>query len=424
MLCSARFLARTCGVPTPFLLFDEYEIRKALSYFERHLPGVRLFYAIKANPHPLLLEHFAELGLSFDVSSAQELALLAQMQVPGCRIIFTNPVKSAACLTSLFAHEVHGQTFDNLVELEKIADFTRHHRSPKIPELYLRIRVKSRGVQIDLNTKFGCAPEEAPTLLKRASDLGLRPAGVAFHVGTQSYLARNFDSGLRTSMRIAETVGKRYGFELPVINLGGGFPDPFLAREKGANLDGLFSEIGTMCRNAMRAGFLLFAEPGRILVSAAGVLVASVIGLTNRGGRRWLYLDDGIYGCYSGRRFDRKRFQFYAVPGAERKSPFSGAPARFVVAGPTCDSLDVVEERALLPADIAVGDYLCSPNLGAYSLATACNFNGFGVAMAAFVSKPEGSLGRTIRVLRPDDGVREFTMDVPDSDSLLASTKA
>ena len=413
MLRSARFLACTCGVPTPFLLFDECEIRRTLSYFERHLPGVRLFYAIKANPHPLLLEYFAELGLSFDASSAQELTLLSQMRVPGGRIIFTNPIKSAGCLTSLLAHGVHGQTFDNGVELEKIADFTRHCGSSKIPELYLRIRVQSQDVQIDLNTKFGCAPEEAPALIKRASDLGLRPAGVAFHVGTQSYLARNFASGLRSSLRIAETVRKRYGLDLSVINLGGGFPDPFLAREQGTNLDRLFSEIGMMCRDAVRAGFVLFAEPGRILVSSAGVLVASVIGLANRSGRRWLYLDDGIYGCYSGRRFDRKTFQFYPLAGAQRSSPFSGARARFVVAGPTCDSLDVVEERALLPADIAVGDYLCSPNLGAYSLATACNFNGFGVAMAAFVSKPEGSLGQTVRVLCPEEGIREFTMDAP-----------
>src|SRR5688572_14761823 len=117
MLRSARFLACTCAVPTPFLLFDECEILKALSYFERHLPAVRLFYAIKANPHPLLLGYFAELGLSFDASSAQELALISKMGVPGSRIIFTNPIKSAACLNSLFSHGVHGQTFDNQVEL-------------------------------------------------------------------------------------------------------------------------------------------------------------------------------------------------------------------------------------------------------------------------------------------------------------------
>jgi ornithine decarboxylase len=423
MLRSARFLASACAVPTPFLLFDECEVSRALSYFERHLPGVRLFYAIKANPHPLLLDYFAKRGLSFDASSAQELNLLSEMRVPGSRIIFTNPIKSTACLSSLFSHEVHGQTFDNAVELEKIADFTRRHGDSKIPELYLRIRVKSQGVQIDLNKKFGCAPAEAPSLIKRASDLGLRPAGVAFHVGTQSYLACNFASALRSSMLIADTVRKTYGLDLSVINLGGGFPDPFLAREQGTDLDGLFSEIGTMCRDAVRAGFVLFAEPGRILVSSAGVLVASVIGLANRGGRRWLYLDDGIYGCYSGRRFDQRTYRFYPVASAQRSSPFSGERARFVVAGPTCDSLDVVDEHALLPADIAVGDYVCSPNLGAYSLATACNFNGFGVAMAAFVSKPQGSLRRTIRVLRPDEGIRKFTMGVPDPEPSTDSAK-
>jgi ornithine decarboxylase len=414
-LGSARLLARTGSISTPFLFFDEGEILRVLSYFERYLPEVTLFYAAKANPHPLLLGYLARRGLSFDVSSAQELDLVSRLGVSGSRIIFTNPIKGTKCLHSLFSHELRGYTFDNIAELEKIAEFKRQHGYSSTSDLFLRVRVKSTRVQIDLNQKFGCDPQDAPLLIKRASDLGLRPAGLSFHVGTQSYLAENFAAGIQTSTLVAETVRDMYGLNLSVIDIGGGFPDPSLAHRHEVSLDSLFSEIGAICRRAIRAGFTLFAEPGRILVSSAGCLVTSVIGLAERSDRRWLYLDDGVYGCYSGRSFDRRDFRFHPIPGPQRRVPFSEEAVPFVIAGPTCDALDVVAESALLPADIKVGDFVCSPNIGAYSLATASNFNGFGIPAAGFVSKPETGRPRTITVMEDNDKIRKLTLTIASS---------
>jgi ornithine decarboxylase len=410
-LARVHALACSGSIPTPFVVFDEGEIVRALSLFKRHLPSVTSFYAVKANPHPLLLKYFAERGLGFDVSSAQELALVSAMGVPGARIIFTNPIKGAECLKSLFARKVRGQTFDNVVELEKIAEFKRRHGGQQTPELYLRIRVASHDVQIDLNRKFGCAPDEAPFLVEQALDLGLRPVGVAFHVGTQSYLAENFATGIRTSVLVADAVRERTGVALSLINIGGGFPDPILAEQRGTDLDDLFARIGLICDEVIGAGFTLLAEPGRVLVSAAGSLVASVIGLADRAERRWVYLDDGVYGCYSGRIFDRRTFSFEPMTGPHRIVPFDDQRIPFVVAGPTCDSVDIVDEQVMLPRDLAVGDFVCSPNLGAYSLATACNFNGFGTIAAAFLSAADAGDMRTIRIFHSSGETKEISMD-------------
>jgi ornithine decarboxylase len=411
MLATVHALACSGSVSTPFVVFDESEIVKTLSLFKRHLPRVTSFYAVKANPHPLLLNYFAGQGLGFDVSSAQELALVSELGVSGDRIIFTNPIKGTECLKSLFAHKVRGQTFDNVVELEKIAEFRRRHGEHQTPELYLRIRVASHDVQIDLNRKFGCAPEEAPALVRQALDLGLRPVGLAFHVGTQSYLAENFATGIRTSMLVADVVCKSDGIALSLINIGGGFPDPMLAEQRGTDLDALLARIGLICEEPIRAGFTLVAEPGRVLVSAAGSLVASVIGIANRAGRRWIYLDDGIYGCYSGGIFDRRTFAFLPMAGPRRVVPFDEQRIPHVVAGPTCDSIDVVDEHVLLPRDIAVGDFVCSPNLGAYSLATACNFNGFGMIAAAFLSVSGAGSLRIIHIFDHNGETKEIGMD-------------
>jgi ornithine decarboxylase len=387
---------------------DEREMLYSLSFFKRYLPEVRLFYAIKSNPHPLVVKFFQQQGLSFDVASGQEADLVLANGTTGKDTIFTNPIKNSYSLEQIFSKKIAAYTFDNGNELEKIAAFRKAHGCEHNPLALLRIRLESEGVQINLNHKFGCSLKDAPLLIKKAADLGLNPGGIAFHVGTQSLMAKNYAMGIQNSIAIAKTVREQYGINLSVIDVGGGFPDPFFAEQEGISLHKLFAEIGHYCQQAIEAGFTLYAEPGRVLVSAAGTLIASVIGINQRRDRQWVYLDDGIYGCYSGRIFDHKRYQF--LPLQRNGKTFSQELVPCVVAGPTCDSIDIIDESALLPKDIAMGDLLCSVNMGAYSWATACNFNGFAPAQTLLVRRHCKMLAKQIAIVGLEQEQMELSL--------------
>jgi ornithine decarboxylase len=384
----AASFVRETDLLTPFFFFEESELEKSLSYFNKYLPRLTLYYAVKANPHPLLLRYFVQKGLSFDVASAQEVELLRGFGTSGDKIIFTNPNKQMQCVRSLFENDIYAFAYDTIDEVRKIAGYAAQNGISQLPKALLRVRVESKDVQIDLNKKFGCSLEDAADLVKAAHDLGIDTIGLAFHVGTQSFSAHNFVVGIKSSMLVARAVKEQFGINMRIIDIGGGFPDQKVVAHVGITYDSIFAEIATSCEFAEHEGFQLCAEPGRMLVSGAGNLVTSVIGIADRGGRRSIYLNDGSFGCYSGKFFDYKHFEFLPVAGPDRRGPFSRHLIPCTVWGPTCDSLDLIEEEVMLPSDLAVGDYICSPEMGAYSYGCATNYNGFHVRAARFISLP------------------------------------
>lgn len=363
---------------TPALAIDSSEVSETLNLFRHHLPEAKIFYAVKANNSPKLLEFLAGEGVSFDVASAKEIEDLVSLGISPSRMILSNPVKGPATIKRFFENEMRLVSIDNPTDL---AALSAHYKKLGLTHdvgVLIRIRISSTDVQIDLNSKFGCTAAESVDLLKLVMDSGFKPRGIQFHVGTQSWNANNFRVGVDTALKAMDSAREKYGVRCDTINIGGGYPDPHVAHEAGG-LERFFEELRKAIQPALDRGLNIIAEPGRVLVSGACSAVCSVIGKSVRNGVPWLYLDDGAYGLFSGKFFDHKEFEFHLLRQyAESSNRNNGKLVPYVVAGPTCDSIDVIAHPILLPSNIEIGDILCTHNMGAYSIVTACSFNGFG----------------------------------------------
>lgn len=357
-------LARHFG--TPLLILDCDAARWRYRALARALPGVTLYYAVKALSELALLRTLAEEGAHFDVATSGELALLARCGVDTSACLHTHPVKRPRDITEASAFGVQRFVFDSEDELHKLADHAPH------AELLLRVGYSGGHAVVNLANKFGCAPAEIDALLATAAQRGMRVIGLSFHVGSQSLDA----GGHVAAVRAATAVLARHR-QLRVLDIGGGFP---------VDYDTVVPDIEAFCapiRTALQglpAGVEVFAEPGRYLAAPCLTSVSSVMGSKERGGRRWYYLDDGVYGSYSGRLFDHARYPMSAC-GREDETGES-----CVVAGPTCDGLDVIDDDAWLPA-MQCGDLVLGRMMGAYTLASSTTFNSFPLARVVAINE-------------------------------------
>lgn len=370
-------LVESGAIGTPALAIDTADVQKVLDLFTRHLPEAKLFYAMKANNAPLLLQFLASKGVNFDVASSTEIRQLRSLGVAPSRMILSNPVKGPTTINTFLDEGLKLCVVDNPHDIEMLSLANQRRGDSRAPiGVFVRIRIPSTDVQIDLNQKFGATEEEAVELLGAVHRAGFQARGVQFHVGTQSWNTSNYRMGITTALRILDTARKKYGVKCDAVNIGGGYPDPLIAKESGG-IESFFMHLREAISPAIERGLTIIAEPGRVMVSGACSAICTIIGKSVRNGTPWIYLDDGAYGLFSGKFFDHKEYQFRVleskkpVPAAARLTPY-------VVAGPTCDSLDVICQTTLLPANLEPGDILCTHNMGAYSLVTACSFNGFG----------------------------------------------
>jgi ornithine decarboxylase len=343
---------------TPLLVVDCEAIRRQYRALSAALPGVGLYYALKPLPQAEVVATLRDSGAGFDVATSGEIALLRSQGVAAGRCIHTHPIKSDAEIRAALRFGIRRFVADNPDELAK---FLPHRRRA---ELLLRVSFRNPAAVVDLSRKFGCAPARLPALLARACELGLRVCGLSFHVGSQVLDPAKYVeaiSACNTLMREARQQGLA---RLGVLDIGGGFPVPY-----GAAVPA----IGRFCRPIRRAleelppGTQVIAEPGRFIAAPAGVAIATVVGRARREGRWWYYLDDGLYGSYSGQLFDHAIYPI-EVPGAR------GVRQPSVLAGPTCDSIDVVREDVALP-ELAIGQLVVGRMMGAYTAAHATDFN-------------------------------------------------
>jgi len=348
--------------PTPFLVVSLDKIEENYDFLRKYLPRVKVFYAMKSNPVMPILQKVAAIGANFDVASAGEMEILHSMGIPGSRMIYANPVKTPRGLDNAAEFGVKRFTFDDESEVAKIA--------AKVPgaEVLVRIRVVNQKAHVDLNTKFGVAPERAVQLLQLAEAAGLKPAGVCFHVGSQSLAAGAYEEALLVCRRIFDDAAL-LGMQLRYLDIGGGFPVP---SSKGLPVD-LASMMEAINHQLERLfpDTEIWAEPGRYICGTAVNLVTSIIGTKERNGAAWYVLDEGLYGSFSGVLFDHWDYEFeYFKGGRLRLSTF---------VGPSCDSIDVVRSDIMAP-ELSIGDHILVPNAGAYTLASATTFNGFALA--------------------------------------------
>lgn len=346
---------------TPLLVLSLEQIEKNYRLLRTHLPRVKVFYAIKANPHRRILELMRDLGSNFDVASDGEIMELSSLGVDGSRMIYANPMKTVNGLRACRNAGVGKMTFDSAGEIDKMA------RECPGATVLLRIRIDNSSAHVDLNKKFGAAREQALELLLKARDAGLDAAGIAFHVGSQTTSADPYLYALDIACEIFEEAAAA-GMQLRIMDIGGGFPIP--EPKVRFNLQEMLNQINARLDEDF-PGVEIWAEPGRFICGTAVNLITSVIGVTERGGQPWYFLDEGLYGTFSGVLFDQWDFKLISFKEGEQVA------ATF--AGPSCDSLDIMF-RGKMTVRQEEGDLILVPICGAYTSASATTFNGFSKA--------------------------------------------
>jgi ornithine decarboxylase len=357
-------------VETPFMLIQKNVLEQQYQNFLKHLPEVIPYYAIKANPFPEIIKLFVRLGSGFDVASANEMNTVLKLGAKPRRLVFANTIKTEKDISEAKRRKVFLLTFDNEPELYKIS---KHHPTA---DVLIRIKVPNVGSLVELSLKFGADPEQAVPLLEKAQKLGLSPRGICFHVGSQCTHSQNYVDALELTSQIFMEAEKK-GLKLDILDIGGGFPIQHLDSDRHPT----FESIATVIRQKIRLHFdksvKVIAEPGRFLVGRAGTLVTQVIGRTFRNNKNYYYLNSGIYTDFSGIVFDHCKYEF--------KTLRRGQKFLSTLAGPTCDSFDVISSSEELP-ELDVGNVVYVRNIGAYSSASAVpGFNGFPCAKLVLV---------------------------------------
>ncbi|MCH8194860.1 MAG: type III PLP-dependent enzyme [Chloroflexi bacterium] len=352
-----RFFDRCTATPT--LLVDLAVVEQDFLTFRASFPDSPIFYAIKANPHPDVLTRLSTLGAGFEVSSVGELRLLLGLGIEGGRIISSNPVKTPAFLREAHAAGVRYFAYDSVAEVDKLAELAPGSQG------LVRLEVSNEHSEWPLDKKFGVDSNHALELLAYARDRGVDPVGVIFHVGSQCRSVDGWRAALEKTSRMWDE-GRQRGAPLEILNVGGGMPVVY-TDDRVPSIAAVARAIRAECAKLFPSDSKVWLEPGRAIVGRAGTLVCSVIGLAQRGGARWVYLDVGVFhGLAEATGGIRYRFLSDA-PGPE--SPCT-------IAGPSCDSVDVISTDALLP-DVRVGDRLAIASCGAYTTVYASGFNGF-----------------------------------------------
>ncbi|MSQ11558.1 MAG: type III PLP-dependent enzyme [Dehalococcoidia bacterium] len=352
---------------TPFLLLDSAILCQRAQEFLAFSERCSTFYAVKANAAPKLLKLLHELGLGFEVSSEPELKLLLALNVPPERIITSNPIKAHGFIKAMAALGARRFVFDSQVEAQKLA------RLAPGSQVLVRLAVDNSGSAWPLADKYGVDLDTAPRLLAYARSLGLVPAGVAFHVGSQCTSLESWQNALERASRLW-SLARDDGIQLRLLNIGGGFPAHH--QEAVPSVAEIFAFVFERVARLFPPGVQLEAEPGRALVADAGVLVTSVIGKAVRPEGPWLYLDAGVFNGLT-EAVGGIRYRFTANTN-------HAAPVPWTIAGPTCDSFDVVAKGVLLP-EPALGARVFIYPAGAYTTVYASTFNGTTVPRVLLV---------------------------------------
>jgi len=365
----AKFLAER-QPETPYLIVDLDVVGQAYKLLRRYIPLAKIFYAVKANPAPEVVGLLRDLDSNFDVASPNEIDLCMERGVSADRISFGNTIKKERDIAYAFQRGVRLYAFDSACELEKLA------RSAPGSRVFCRILVESTGAEWPLSRKFGCAPEMAVDLLRQAKVMGLDPYGVSFHVGSQQTKVDQWDSAIERAAKMFWALAET-DINLRMINVGGGFPAKYRGDVPGvaqyAN-----AVMGAITRHFGNDLPEIIIEPGRSLVGDAGVIHSEVVLISRKSEndeKRWVYLDVGKFNGLAETMDEAIRYRI--------KTPYEGtgvATGPVVLAGPTCDSADILYEKSRyrMPLDLKVGDRVEILSTGAYTSSYASvNFNGF-----------------------------------------------
>ena len=344
----------------PLMVLDCEAIRRQYHALKNALPGVVLHFALKPLPLAAVVRTLLEEGASFDLATSGEVDLVASQGVPSERTIHTHPIKRDIDIRDALAYGCTVFVVDNINELEKFIAYKDQ------AEILVRLSFRNKDAFADLSKKFGCSPDAAIDIISYAQQLGIRIKGLSFHVGSQSPNPTKYVEAINACAKVINKVSELGLPALSTLDIGGGFPVPYSADVLPINV---FCAPINAALAQLPETMQIIAEPGRFIVASSVTSVASVMGQAQREGKTWYYLDDGIYGSFSGLMFDEAA---YPIDSAKQ----DGERFESVLAGPTCDSIDVVSDSIMLPK-LNNGDLIISRMMGAYTLATATDFNFF-----------------------------------------------
>ncbi|NIX78005.1 type III PLP-dependent enzyme [Microvirga terricola] len=360
----------------PCVVVDLDVVRDNYAKFARSLPDTRVFYAVKANPAPEVLKALADLGSCFDTASVVEIELALAAGATPERISFGNTIKKERDIARSLELGVRLFAVDCEVEVEKIVRAATKVGVPASDvKVFCRILCDGAGAEWPLSRKFGCVPEMAVDVLEHAHRHGLEAYGVSFHVGSQQRNTEAWDQALDSAATIFRECADR-GIHLSMVNLGGGFPTKYLKSipQVEAYGESIFRALSKHFGNRLPETII---EPGRGMVGNAGIIEAEVVLVSQKsreeGEVRWVYLDIGKFGGLAETMDESIRYPIRTAHDHDTKVPC-------VLAGPTCDSADVLYEKEhyWLPISLEIGDKVLIEGTGAYTTTySAVAFNGF-----------------------------------------------
>lgn len=351
---------------TPFMLIDCDVVKNKYLTFKKVLPDVKIHYAVKSNPDVRIIKTLKQLGSGFEIASVGELDRLLQQGVSIKDIIYSNPVKPIEHIRGSYKAGIRHFAFDSIQELDKLA---KHAPDSFV---YYRLKVSDYGSSFPLSAKFGGPSDRAVLMMGYAQDLGLKPWGITFHVGSQSEREQAWEVAIETCGKVLKMLQKA-GIKLEVVNLGGGFPAKYVERIPTIN------KIATVIKRSISKNFpynvKLISEPGRYLVAESAIFATSVIGRGQRAASEWVFVDMGVFqGLIEVLEINGWKYPLYSSidSGVKNKSK-----RPFTLTGPSCDAGDTICTEAYLPASINIGDRVYIGSAGAYTKVYATTFNGF-----------------------------------------------
>jgi ornithine decarboxylase len=342
---------------SPLLILDCNTLRNQYRRLKNALPMIDLYFAIKSLPNETVIDVLNKEGCHFDIATQGEVKLLEKIRVSPKKTIHTHPIKRDIDIRSTLRFGCTTFVVDNEFELQKF------ERYKERVGLLLRLSFPNPNAVVNLSKKFGLSVEDAPDFINKAEKSGIHIKGLSFHVGSQSKIYQSHVDAIQKSIEIIEKSRLSRDTPMSILDIGGGFP---------INYDGTGIDIDEFCQpinkvlESLPGNIRVIAEPGRFIAAPAMTCLTTVIGKAVRGGTPWYYLDDGVYNSFSGQIFDHAIYPIISVK--------KGDTLPSVLAGPTCDSIDVISENIELP-DLNIGDLIVAPMMGAYTSATATEFN-------------------------------------------------
>jgi ornithine decarboxylase len=360
-----------------FFIVDLGKIVKQYIQWQKLLPRVVPFYAVKCNPSDAMLKTLKYCGANFDCASKQEIEAVVNLGVdPKTQIIFANPCKQLSHIRYAKELGVSMVTVDNEAELYK-------HRAhwPEVG-IIIRISVDDSNSLCKFSSKFGASLDKVPRLISVAKDLGLKLIGVSFHVGSGCYSVKSYQSALKDAKSVFDLAEKE-GFKFTILDIGGGFPG-------SNNANPSFPDIANVIRDTIDELFpkevKVIAEPGRYFAHSSHILACNVFSKRKNDVKPdsddpefLYYINDGLYGSFNCLIFDH--VQINIKPVLENKN---AKKYKSTIFGPTCDSLDKVAEKVEIQ-ELEIGDWVYVSDFGAYTVAAATTFNGFKTVKTHYI---------------------------------------